>query len=69
MAQQIDPSFYANLAAGAPPPGVISNFDHPESRAVDAHVGMGYASGLPCSLGLRGVEAIQNGNHAPLGLG
>jgi hypothetical protein len=46
MAQQIDPSFYANLPTGAPPPSLIPNFDHPESRAVDAHVGIGGCIGI-----------------------
>lgn len=43
MAQAVD---YSNLPAGAPPPGVIPNFDHAKSRAIDAHVAMGICIGL-----------------------
>lgn len=39
-------SYYANLPAGAPPPGVISNFDHAESRAIEAYIGMGICIGV-----------------------
>lgn len=46
MAQQMDPSYYANLPASAPPPGVIPNLDHPQSRAIEAHIGMGICIGV-----------------------
>lgn len=42
----MDSSDYANLPAGNPPPGILANFDHPVSRAVDAHVGMGISMGI-----------------------
>ena len=42
----MDPSYYANLPADAPPPGVVSNFDHPDSRAIAAHIGMGICMGV-----------------------
>ena len=42
----MDTSDYANLPAGIPPPGTLANFDHPVSRAVDAHVGMGISMGI-----------------------
>ena len=46
MAQQMDPSYYANLPAGTPPPGVTPNLDNPESRAIQAHIGMGVCMGV-----------------------
>lgn len=46
MLQQTDPSYYANLPAGAPPPGVIPNFNHPPTRAIEAHIGMGVCIGI-----------------------
>lgn len=46
MAQSTDPSYYANLPAGIPPPGVTANLDHPESRAIEAHIGMGVCIGV-----------------------
>ena len=46
MAQQIDPSFYANLPAEAPPPGVIQNLNHPQSRAFEARVAMSVCIGI-----------------------
>lgn len=46
MAQRMDPSYYANLPAGSPPPGVIPNFDHPQSRAFEVHTGMGICIGV-----------------------
>lgn len=42
----MDPSSYANLPAGPPPPGVVPNFDHPQSRAIDVYVGMGVCIGI-----------------------
>lgn len=42
----MDPSYYANLPAGAPPPGVTSDFNHPHSRAIEAHIGMGICMGV-----------------------
>ena len=37
---------YASLPVGNPPPGVISNFDHPPSRAVVEYVGIGVCLGV-----------------------
>ena len=37
---------YANLPAGKPPPGVISNFDSPESQAIILYVGVGVSLGI-----------------------
>lgn len=34
-------SEYANLPFVNPPPGVVSNFDNPPSRALDMYIGMG----------------------------
>lgn len=42
----MDISDYANLPAGAPPPGVMPNFDHPATRAIEAHIGMGICIGV-----------------------
>lgn len=39
-------SSYANLPLGQPPPGIISNFDHAPSRAIEAHIGMGICIGI-----------------------
>ena len=46
MAQHMAPSDYANLPVGAPPPGVVPNFDHPQSRATEAYIAMGICIGL-----------------------
>lgn len=46
MAQQIDPLYYANLPAESPPPGVIQNLDHPQSRAFEARVAMSVCIGI-----------------------
>ena len=46
MAQQMSPMDYANLPAGPPPPGVMPNFAHPQSRAYQAHIGMGVCIGV-----------------------
>ena len=46
MAQQTDSSRYADFPAGAPPPGVIPDFDHPQSRAFEGHIGMGMCMGI-----------------------
>jgi hypothetical protein len=35
-----------NTPARAPPPGVTSNFDNPQSRAMAAHIGMGICIGI-----------------------
>lgn len=37
---------YFNMPAGKPPPGVTPNFDHPQSRAIAAHIGMGICIGI-----------------------
>jgi hypothetical protein len=37
---------YFNIPARPPPPGVTSNFDHPQSRAIAAHIGMGICIGI-----------------------
>lgn len=42
----MDLSDYANLPAGAPPPGVVPNFDHPPTRVIEAHIGMGICIGV-----------------------
>ena len=41
MAQQTSPVDYANLPAGSPPPGVLPNFEHPDSRATEVYVAIG----------------------------
>ena len=46
MALQTEPSYYANLPAGSPPPGVVPNLNDPQSRAMDAHIGMGICIGV-----------------------
>ena len=43
MAQVID---YSHIPVGAPPPGIRPNFDHGESRAIEAYVAMGICIGL-----------------------
>ena len=45
-ALQMDPSYYGNLPAGVPPPGVVPNLDDPQSRAIDAYIGMGICIGI-----------------------
>ena len=50
MAQQMDPSYYANLPATTPPPGVIPNFNHPPTRAVDAYISMAIFIGITSTL-------------------
>ena len=42
----MDPSYYANLPVGAPPPGVVSNFDHPSTRATEVRITMGICLGI-----------------------
>lgn len=46
MAPGINIVDYVDLPASAPPPGVVPNFDHPQSRALEAHVGMGICIGI-----------------------
>ena len=54
MNQNIPPAEYANLPAGAPPPGIQTNFLNPPSRAYEAHIGMGICIGISSVfLGLR----------------
>ena len=45
MAQVMSAADYANTPAGAPPFGVVSNFDNPPSRAYEAHVYTGICIG------------------------
>lgn len=40
MAQQLDPHDYARIPSVSPPPGILPNWENPESRAVDAYVGI-----------------------------
>ena len=42
----MDSSDYANIPVGKPPPGVISNFDHPQSRAIVEYVGVSICLGF-----------------------
>lgn len=44
MAAQVED--YSNLPAGTPPPGIRPNFEHGESRAIDAHIAMGISMSL-----------------------
>lgn len=37
---------YTNIAAGRPPPGVISNFDNPPTQATILYVGVGICLGV-----------------------
>ena len=37
----MDISDYTNALAGVPPPGVVSNIENAEWRAIEAHLGMG----------------------------
>lgn len=46
MAQQISPVDYANLPAGSPPPGILPDFEHGETREVEAYIGMGICIGI-----------------------
>ena len=46
MALQTDPSYHANLPAGSSPPGVVPNLNDPQSRAMDAYIGMGICIGV-----------------------
>jgi hypothetical protein len=46
MVQGINLADYVELPAAAPPPGVLPNFAHPQSRALEAHVGMGICIGI-----------------------
>lgn len=39
-------SDYANLPGGKPPPGLILNFDHPQSNAIIEYVGVGICLGV-----------------------
>jgi hypothetical protein len=39
-------SNYADMPAGKPPPGVIPNFDDPESRAIVMHIGISICLGV-----------------------
>lgn len=39
-------SDYANLPADKPPPGVIPNFDHPQSRAIIEYIGVSICLGV-----------------------
>ena len=42
----MDLSDYANLPAAKPPPGTKSNFDNPQSREVDAYIGIWICFGI-----------------------
>ena len=42
----MDSSYYAALLVSPPPPGVTPNFDHPQSRTIEAHIGMGICIGI-----------------------
>ena len=46
MAQPMDASSYANLPLAAPPPGVVPNFNNPQSRAYQLHIGMAVCIGI-----------------------
>ncbi|KAF2676574.1 hypothetical protein K458DRAFT_437229 [Lentithecium fluviatile CBS 122367] len=52
MAMTMDPTspeylaYLANLPAAPPPPGVLSNFDHPDTNADQGHIGMGICIAL-----------------------
>ena len=46
MAQRLSPVEYANLPAGTPPAGVLPNFEHGATRAVEAYVVMGICMGI-----------------------
>lgn len=42
----MDWSYYANLPAGKPPPGVTPNFDHPQSQTARYYIGEGICLGF-----------------------
>ena len=50
MAQELDSSYYASLLVSPPPPGVTPNFQHPQSRTIEAYVGMGICIGITAVL-------------------
>lgn len=38
--------YFANLPLSAPPPNVTPNFDHPQSSALAAQIGLGICIGI-----------------------
>lgn len=42
----MDPFLPANIGAANPPPGVVHNFDHAQSRAIEGFIGMGVCIGI-----------------------
>lgn len=46
MTQLMSPAEYANLPASTPPVGVLPNFEHPPTRAIETYVVMGICMGI-----------------------
>ena len=46
MAQQMSPVDYTNLPAISPPAGIVPDFEHGETRAKEAYIGMGICLGI-----------------------
>ena len=58
-------SEYANLPAGTPPPGVVSDLDNPPSRALDLYIGMGICIAVTTVLSVLRMYAKFIVTHSP----
>ena len=50
MAQVRDSSYFVTPFVSPPPPGVTPNYHDPQSRTIEAHIGMGVCIGIAAVL-------------------